>query len=84
MSSSSADSGDTDKARTYGKVACGLNICGVLSSVLAVVIAVALILTAAAAAAAASDDDCTYTECDDMCCDYGESCCSGAYSDYYC
>ena len=84
MSSSSADSGDTDKARTYGKVACGLNICGVLSSVLAVVIAVALILTAAAAAAAASDDDCTYTECDDMCCDYGESCCAGAYSDYCC
>ena len=71
-----------EKARTYGRVACGFNICGVLCSILAVVITVALILTAAAAAA--SDDDCTYTECDDMCCDYGESCCSGAYSDYCC
>ena len=85
MSSSAADSGDTQKAGTYGKIAVGLNVAGILVTILCIVIPVAVAVSAAARHNNNdNDDDCAYTECGGDCCSFGDSCCYGTYSGYYC
>ena len=40
LSSSEADTGNMDKARTYGKVALGINIASVITTVIAIIIGI--------------------------------------------
>ena len=73
MSSAAADEGNFERARSTGRVSLGLNIAGVVLTIVVIVVVVAV----GASSSGDSDDQCTG-------CSYYEDCCYSSYRGYNC